>query len=350
MGFFTNEELDSLRIEDMILHVVSGDPFEPQVARDVEHPEFFIDRIKDTDVAPVFEFDPHSVTKARLESVAARRETFEQGAQSLSREFARLHDGASRAGAFFVFELSCHNPRVRLYSLIKYDYQQVIEQGGAEGGNLLRLIVQAFVAQKRAVQKSALVRVVDGVAEITVSARDRVKQAPDIGDYFANFLAVARNHTDEELNRKVVDVIRQTLVDVQHLLPDRNVPRAFRRAKAALRERVEITERAVVEAVVAAAEAQDDEAVRTDLDVRVRRKLRSAKIDGLAFRPDRAVLGRPALRRVRTTEGVVLTYPDDADGAVVHRQPSVNGGEVITIRTRQVMEDQLVRDGSRAAG
>lgn len=183
LAFITDEEVAGLRIENMILHVVSDEGFTEQSARVVEHADFFIERIRNTDIAPVFAFDAASQTKRQLERMAREEDTFELGGQALSREFARLHPGSSRDGAFFIFELRTNDPAVRIYSLIKYDYQQVIEQQERDGGNLLRLIVQAFVADKRAIQKAALVRVVDGSAEIEVAARDRMKQAPEIGDY-----------------------------------------------------------------------------------------------------------------------------------------------------------------------
>lgn len=188
MTFIRDDEIADLRIEHMILHVVGDDEFRPQAARIVEHDEFFIERIRNTDVAPVYAFDPASQIKAQLERVALGNDSFEAGGQALSREFARLHPGSSREGAFFIFELRTRDPSVRLYSLIKYDYQEVIEQQDQDGGNLLRRIVQAFVADKRAIQKAALIRVANGVADADVAARDRMKQAPEIGDYFGSYI------------------------------------------------------------------------------------------------------------------------------------------------------------------
>ena len=308
-----------------------------------------IDRIRDADASPVFAFEAPSSVKAQLQRIAAGEDTFEDGAQTISRDFARFHGGSSRPGAFFVFQMSCHDPRIKLYSLIKYDYQQVVEQDEAEEGTLLRLIVQAFVAQKRAVQKSALVRVVDGQAEIAVSARDRMRPAPEIGDYFARFLDVKRSMSDEELNRAMLEVVRTTLTDCRDMLPGRDVPSTFRRAKDVLRSRAQIDGEGVAEAVVAAAEKQDDEDARAELEARTRRRLRSRRIDGIAFRPDPVVLRRPPLRQVRTAEGVLVRYPDEADGTLVTRERLGDGGERITIHTERVTEDGLVRDGSRPA-
>lgn len=347
MGFFTDAELSSLRIESMILHVVRDGPFEPQRARVVEHSDFFLDRIRDTDAPAIFEFDQSSATKAVLERMASGGETFELGAQALSRDFARLHGKSSKPGAFFVFELRSSEPNDRLFGLIKYDYQQVIEQSSGEDGDLLRLILQAFVAQKRAVQKSAIVRVTDGVANPFISATDRIMPGLDIAEYFAQFLHVKRNRSDEELTKTVRGILRDTLSEIRDHLPEGGVAQAFRRAQATLRDRSLINSEAISEAIMAAADGIGNESLTTDVANRVSRKLRSASLDGLEFPPDRSVLQKPSLRRLKTTEGVTILYPDDVDRSVIERQRVPGGGEVITIRTSRPTEEDVVREGSR---
>jgi len=346
MGFLTDEEIGSLQIDNMILHVVGEENFVAQQARVVEHEEFFIDRIHETDIDGVFEFEATSQTKRQVERIAARQIPFEEGAQELSREFSRLHLGNVRDGAFFVFELSTAQPNVRLYSLVKYDYNEVIEQSDDDQG-LLRRIVHAFIEDRKAVQKSALIRVVDNVTEDVISARDRVKRPPDIGDYFAAFLDVTRNRNDEELNQRAVEVVRETLRAVRDVLPNRDVARAFRHAKEILRDRQEITADAIGDAIIAAAGDPEDENIRSDIYSRTRRKVRSAKLEGLTFPPDRQVLRRPPLRRLKTTEGIVLVYPDEAGGGVVRRDPNARGGETITIHTARVTEDEVVPNNTR---
>lgn len=349
MAFIDEDEVAGLRIENMILHVVGDDEFRPEPARVVEHAEFFIDRIRDTDVASVFQFRPESPTKAQLERMARDDDPFEAGGQELSRAFARFHPGSSRDGAFFIFDLRTDDPDVRIYSLIKYDYQEVIEQQEVEGANLLRLIVQAFVADKRAIQKAALVRVVGGTAEAAVSARDRMKPAPEIGDYFAKYLDVVRVRDNRQLNQKTVEAVSYALKEIKDLLPNRDVPAAYRAAKEALGMRQRINEEAVQEAVLAAAGHPEDERTRARIQSSVRRKIRSAKLDGLEFPPDPQQLRVPGIRRVRTTEGVLIFYPDRVGGANVERERTANGGEVITIRTRHIEEDGIVHREPRGA-
>lgn len=349
MPFFTDIELESLRIENMVLHVVGNEQFVPQPARDVQHPEFFIERVKDTDASAVFEFQVGSRTKAVIEAIARGETRFEDGAQELAREFARMHDSTTKAGAFFVFELRTGDDRTRLFSLIKYDYQQAVEQANEGDGELLRLIAQAFVTQKRAIQKSAIVRVVDGIAENALAARDRMIPGLGVAEYFGRYLHVIRTRDEEELTQTLVGVLRDLFKDLRDNLPDRDVSRAFRRSQEILRDRQNINAGAVLEAVLAAGEISNDEVVRSEVETRLTRKLKAAKLDGLEFAPSLNVMRKPPLRKVVTTEGVRLFYPDNPDDAVVRRERLMDGGERIIITTKHVTEDEIVRDSPGGA-
>lgn len=331
----------------MILHVVGDEEFRPQTARDVEHEEFFIERIREADVAAVFAFEDASQTKAQIERMSREEDTFEAGGQALSREFARLHPGSSRDGAFFIFELRTDDPTVRIYCLIKYDYEEAIEQREQDGVNLLRLIVQAFVADKRAIQKFALIRTVDGVAEQDLAARDRMKQAPEIGDYFANYLHVRRVRDNRELTAKAVQAVSEALKELRALLPDQDLPLALRAVKTMLGTRNRIDGAVVEEAVLAAAGNPEEEKAVGKIQNCVRRKIRTAKLEGLEFPPVRELLQAPATRRLTTAEGVTVTYPDRVEQTNVERQRRTDGGEIITITTRRIEEDAIVRPGPR---
>lgn len=347
MGFLTDAERQSLRIEAMILHVVGEEEFTPEPAREVgEHAPFFVRRILDIDVAAVYEFKQVAHVRDGLERIARDEVAFEHGAQELSREFSRLHGTTARDGAFFILALGVDAPQTRLYALIKYDYSEAIEQ--TDGAGRLRRIVHAFIADKKAIQKSALIRVVNGCAEAAVAARDRAKSAPEIADYFATFLDVERNRSDEDLNRAAVEVLRRTIQESKELLADNDVARALRHARGVLRDRQEICDEAIVDAVLAAAGNPEDEATRDTLTRRTMQKLRAHKLAGLVFRPDRQVLRKPSMHRLRTTEGVVLMYPDDANAVTVRRARNPDGqGEVITINTDRIVEETVVPDRAR---
>lgn len=345
MGFFTDKEKASLRISNMILHVVGPEPFQAARARKVEHERFFIDKIVETAVDPVWAFDDNSATQRQLEGIASRRVAFEPGAQSLAASFARQHVAGSADGALFLFELRTLDPDTSIYSLIKYDYREALEQDSQDPDSMLRRIVNAFVDDKRAVQKSALVRVVNGVADGAVAARDRMKHPPEITEYFARFLAVTRCRSNEELSARALDVVKTALASCKADLPKGGLPRALAQAKDLLATRTFINQKALVEAVIFAAGNPQDDKLRKRLENATKRKIKKQKLDNLSFVPDRQVLARPATRRLRTAEGVSVFFPDGK--AALVKRVTVAGGEQIIIDTCKVTDDDIVADRAR---
>lgn len=331
-----------LRIKNMILHVVGAKTtFETAKARAVEHEEFFVTRIRDAYADSVYSFNSPSAVKARLERMASGSESFEAGAQELSRLFSGSHVGTSRSGALFIFELECDDEAVKFYSLIKYDFQQAIEQTDGEDGSILRLIVNALIADKKAIQKSALVRVVSGVADLEVSATDRTRRAPEIADYFVSFLDVVRVLSDEDLNNRLLDVLKSTFTACKSHLPI-SIPSALKSAKDILRNVPSIDEETILNAVFIVAGDPTDDKIRSSISACVRRRIKANKLDGLAFRPDGNVLGRTPVRRLKTVEGVEIRYPDHVNGGYVVRTPGDETSETITIQTAKIVEDTIV--------
>lgn len=341
MGFFTDEELNSLQIKNMILHVVGGASFSAAKARKVEHEAFFISKIIGTAVDPVFTFDAQSATRDKLQDIAGAKDTFERGAQALAMSFNSAHVSGSSDGALFMFEMTVRDPAVRIYSLIKYDYREALQQDPT-GVTLVR-IINAFIDDNRAIQKAALIRVVNGQAEDEVSARDRVKRAtPDITDYFRDFLGVTRKIDDSELSRKVLDLVQGTLKKFKNDLPAKDLSKALADARGMLGNRQKIDKKAIIEAVLHGAGDPSDARLRKKLEDETENRIRKAKIDSITFKPVRAVLRQPPTRRIRTTEGVIVTFPDDAAGSTVQIVDNGPLGKRIIIDTQQIMEDDLV--------
>jgi hypothetical protein len=112
MSFLTDSEASSLRIARMSLHIVSDDEFKPEPELTIERDDFLLDRIRDIASASVYRFDDISTTRDTIEAIATREVGFEDGAQTLAREFCRFHRGGTRDGAFFVFELGVDDERV----------------------------------------------------------------------------------------------------------------------------------------------------------------------------------------------------------------------------------------------
>jgi len=231
MGFFTEDELRQLRIARMNFQIVGVEEFTARAAmRDVEQAEFFLGRILDIDIGAAFSFQNASNTRDVIQRIAQGRTHFAPGALTLAQDFDSRHVGQSKPGAFFFFELAVGVPETRIFAMLKYDYSEVLTLRRNAGNEQLRRIVQAFVKDKRALQKSALVRVVNGAVEDLISVKDRAARSPDITDFFSAFLGVGRTRDDVELNKEAA----QALVDIAKDAPEGTWPQGMAAAIRAM--------------------------------------------------------------------------------------------------------------------
>jgi hypothetical protein len=341
MGFLTDPESATLRLARMSLHVVGGEEeFEPQPELPVEHDDFLLDILRDIASDSVYRFAEISTTRNTIEAVASRRVGFQEGAQALANDFCRHHHGGVRDGAFFVFELGVAEPDVSIYALVKYDYSQALEIVHREGATGLRRIVEAFVGNKSAIQKSALIRARAGIAEPGLSTRDRMgRPAPELTDFFEKYLQVKRQRSDEELTNDVKDVVRLALSDNREFLPKGGMATCLSRATSVLRAAPEINEEVIRQAVWVGAGQPADDATKARFNVSVDRLVQRKKLTGLAFVPAPAVLPRTLRRSITTEEGVKLEYNTALEGQAVVEQTLPDGRIQFVVTTESYRDD-----------
>lgn len=351
MGFFTEAEESSLRIRRMNFQIVGEEEFTPRAAMaGVEYEDFFLDRIRDVDAASIFTFSESSQTKALIEQINATGQ-FARGAAQLASNFDSRHVGQSSTGAFFTFEMTAEDPDVVFYAMLKYDYREVLAPRKSKVGSpkQLRKIVEAFVQDKRALQKSAIVRVRDGTAEDEMSAKDRNGRPPDITDFFAAFLEVKRSRSDFELTGQVVLAVTDVLRSNVHLLPEESLRDAVRTVRERLRTAASLNDRTVLDAVLLAAGRPPDQEQQDMWRMAVATAMRRRKVAGLEIPPDQTVLRKAVRRKIVTSEDVRIDYPESLEGQRVRTVTNPNGGSTITITTDVSLEvDEIVTKSSRS--
>lgn len=344
MGFLEQGE-DALHIKAMSLHVVGTENFVPEPElEEIAHEEFFVKRIVENDADAIFSFAELSDVKAVIEQIVAENITFEAGAQKLAQDFAKAHVATSKEGAFFVIDLEADDGS-RFFCLIKYDYSEAVERQDVNGKSSLRKIIQAFVTDKKAVQKICLARVKDGVVVKDVAARDRMKAAPELSDYFYKFLGVARERTDAQLTTAVLDVARKVLHEFKAHLGDRSVAIAMAEVEGALRLRQTVDVGAMGDILIGVLGHPEDEKVHSSIEKSIDRKFESAKLHGIGFKPDPSALTSPKSVKLETEEGVVIKYSQRTGEALVNRAKKENGGEVITIDTDGAVKETITKVG-----
>lgn len=345
MGFFSDVELASMRIVKMNFQVVGEETFQPRPAMtSVEHSDFFIGRIREVDAASAFGFKIDSETKAIIENIAQRKIRFANGASSLASKFDSYHVGQSKAGAFFIFELGFSDRATKIYAFLKYDYSEVLTLRGKSAGEQLRRVLHAFVKDKKALQKSSLIRVVDGSAELAISATDRGAISPSITDFFTKFLGATRERDDVELNVAA----NQALLDIVKAVPSTVWQQEQRivlaRLRESLRTSARICEETVINAVLVAADRPTDQDVIELLTESAIKFLKKRKIYGLSFLPSESIFKNAAKRKIKTVENIKIEYPDDLSGVRVDVVKSQDGSAVITVRTQGIEFNEVFNE------
>jgi len=342
VSFFEDVEIDTLRVEKMIIHLVDrSQDFVPQPETPVQQEEFFRSRIIEQASSAVHSFTVHSQVRPTLTAIGRGELGFEEGGQQLAQRFWQSHVRQSTSGAFFVFQLSTGIAGDILFALIKYDYRAVVELAQREGRNVLREIIQAFIKDRKAVQKFCLARFRNGEVEAVVSATDRMADAPDLTDYFASYLGVSRSRDTDELSQRLNEALRTSFNQIRDYVPDRDVGRAMARAKEALRSREVVTNEDFVDAILHGANRPAEEQVRAEIERVARRRLSAGDLTGVEFKPDPRVLAVRPRHRVRTAELVSLEFPEEELGRSVER--TQDGQEVVfTIRTQQIVLDDTL--------
>lgn len=340
MGFFTDDDLDGLRVSRMIIHLVGqrDQPFVPRGEMEVQQEGFFRSRIQIEASDAVHSFVDGSEVRPVLERIASGELDFVSGGQQLAKRFFDMHVRQSISGAFFVIELRSQATDTVFFALIKYDYREAVELADQDGKSILRSIVQAFVKERRAVQKFCLIRVKGGIADPSVCASDRMEQAPDLTDYFERYLGVHRSRNTAELSARLNEALRGAAQDLRDLLPDNNIGGAVARAKLALQGRSTVSNDDVVDALQHAANRPEDDNARSRIDSVVRKKLRKQNLEDVEFRPDPSVLKVRPRVVVKTAEEVKLEFPEEELNHSVYRSV-IDGETVFTVRTRTLVED-----------
>lgn len=344
MSFLSEDEIQSLHVDRMIIHLVGKRlAFHREPETPVQQQEFFQSRVIDHAASAVHEFTEHSNVRPVLQRMGSGDMNFEEGGQELARLFWHDHAPQSTPGAFFVFQLSTAIADDILYALIKYDYRAVVELSQQDGQNVLREIIQAFVKEKRAVQKFCIARYRDGAVEAMVSATDRMAEAPDLTDYFETFLGVSRARTIQELSTRLNEAMRSSLQAIREHLPNRNVGAALARAKQSLQGRGVVTNDDVVDAVLHGADRPVDEDLVARIGRVTRGKLKGSNLTDVEFRPDPGTLEVPPRHKVKTAEGTRLEYQEAELDRTVFRVDTPDGTTFTIRTTHRLVEDDTVK-------
>lgn len=309
MAFLSETELESLRIEQSVFHIVGpGDEhFQLLAAFDAgPHEVFFLGRVKSVNGGNRYTFLEDAPVRAQLARINRDRSTFQEESEKLATAFNQAHGGSTAVGAFLIFALRCSAGR--LFALLKFEDEKVLSYNvvrsrGGKPKPTFGEIERTFVQNRNALQKAALIRLGRDQDEICVVDRQN-PQRP--AAYFEQFLLAKRLRTEEELTRSIVEITRNVALKHRDTLPADAMKNLAKRLYDASESGGSVDGEASegwLKSIFGP--LPEDSPIFKDFKSALKR-------DGLAgesFNLQKGAVPAPKNRRVETANGVKITFP-----------------------------------------
>lgn len=234
------ELLDDAKIERMIFHIINREKISAEILEEVEDPrvyeEFFIERLKETTKGASYKFNTDSVVQRQLIEAATNPHAFSDCSEILANHFHNifLNDSRLIPGVIMIFKIIAKGETYA--AIIKYDDIRVISYKTAkttEGKRkpILDFILNTFVQDRKALQKSAIVKLSDTKSLYCI---DRSGKNGDITEKYKQFLDVQREFNHDMLTDRLLDALVATIKKHKGILPKEIGNRSRMVAKEAL--------------------------------------------------------------------------------------------------------------------
>lgn len=337
MGFFTDEELSSLSIEQSVFHVVGPRQEHFQLLTAFEagrHASFFLGRVRSVNAGNRYEFLPDAPVRAQLARMARDSSNFQEESEKLATAFNEAHGGSASVGAFLIFVLRSKTGRA--FALLKFEDEKVLSYHyetargvRAKPKPTFGEVERTFVQNRNALQKAALIRLSRDGDQICVVDRQN-PQRP--AAYFEQFLLARRQRTEVELTKALIDLTRNIALKHKDALPRETLRNLSQRLFDASQAEGAVdgeNSSAWLQSILGPLPA--DSPMIRELDAALKRE----GMAGESFVLQRNAVPRPKNRRVETASGVKLTFPASLQESIVSVNPA--RGEII-------IKDQITID------
>lgn len=218
-GVLTSGDKQRIKISHFIFHIIITDEDIPHYLDEVvmtdEQQKFFKDRLIDSSTGTQYLFlekDKSDLVRSIKEIINNPEEKFIEKSRELASNFVRFHKKTMSDGVYIISLIKLYDNTPLLY-LVKMDQKKVlrykVESTDTGKRAILEEIINTFVEDKNAIQKSAIIDIGE-YYQWDVLAFDRSKDGgKGITDYFRNYLGVIEREDASVLTRKAVNAVRQ---------------------------------------------------------------------------------------------------------------------------------------------
>lgn len=346
MGMLEDDDLNRLRIDRMIFHVIGPDDTDLTLMDEVEiggFDQFFLERIRETNIGNRFEFIGQNVgVRPSLLAIHKNTGDFVTISKEMASVFHNQHSNVSaKKGAFIVAKLSGMEKPV--FALIKFDDLRVLRflhetVKGAVTATVSE-VENTFQEDKKAMQKSALIVLNDEGGDLAVYDRTNRR---DITGYFRAFLGAKRLYDGPQATERLKLALGEAYKRHMHEMPQDVKANWKTKLYDTTRnlKTLDTEDMSHFMATVFGDFANNDSFKSTIVS-----ELQKHKISGEAIEIAPAVITKPSVRQIKTREGIQLRIPEENKDLVTFEEHE-NGRATITIQTGRITSNELVDEAT----
>jgi hypothetical protein len=302
-------------VERIIFHIVGPKLKTPLILTEVEdpstHSDFFIDRLIETAKGTAYNFNAASGVKDQVSLAISSDHAFVDCSEILATRFQELYENDKRLipGVLMLLKIRCGEKHYA--AIIKYDDIKVISyktQATIDGKvkPILDLILNTFVQDKKALQKSALININNNAGQLVCI--DRSGKNGDITDMFKKYLDSSRKFSHETLVDRLLLALIETATTQKDIIPTE----IFRKIRTAAKDAISTLQSFNPKSPATLLHAlfgplHTDEKIKSTFE----KALKKQKIANETIKAPAGYYKKPAKKIRETQEGVRVIYTQE---------------------------------------
>lgn len=321
------ESNETIEILNFIFHVVHHGPDDPILMDETPitgFEYFFKERVREVVTGNKFFFNPTSEFLSQVRQIQTGEKSFLEISKELAKKFHAIQDDRIKPGVMILMKIRYAGNE--LYILIKYDHENVIYYTKiSDNKAILSEISNTFSKSKEALQKSAIIHLAEEPFTVVVDKSER----SHITKFFKSYLGIKRSYTPVDLTDKVRDCFLATVKTNSGSLPKEFTAGAQKIFYDAVQQTANFEFEGFLSSVFGTNHTPE---IRDAFIREMRRK----DIVGESFEFNKDIKP-PRIKKYRTSEGVSISYSENAKDTV--RITHSLEETTVTITTKKLVEE-----------
>jgi hypothetical protein len=331
MDFSQELKPSNIKIEHFIFHIVHQGEEKTYLLDETplgKYESFFADRIIETIEGNRFKFLDSSLVMNFLHEINSDINDFVPISKKMAEHFQSFQNDLIKPGVLILMVIKI--AKERFFSIIKYDHEEVLAYKLDKKGSkaILEEVSNSFTKSKDSLHKSALIKLGNKTGELLIIDK---KVRSDISVFFKGFLGVERKYSQTELTTRVERIVLDVTKKYRNELPQDFLRSIRKNVYDISQSGIEFTHDAFYDKIFG---IHGNENIKKDYY----KSFKKSDIFGEVFSFDKKVLRKPRKIKIRTEEGIQISYDDSVQDRVSIKEDKAES--IITIKTEKFFYDR----------